>query len=63
MGLMLWLAESNDDMVVFVGCRTPYIIRRKTDDSNSIVEEAYIHSIIFGELFSDGIKMEDFFWS
>jgi len=60
--------EIGDALVIFKGARFPYILRRKEESDTlhwTLVGAAYIHGIMYGELFEkstvpEGLQLEEF---
>jgi hypothetical protein len=53
-------AEPGDSVVVVLGCEVPFLLRKEDAASYRLVGEAYVHGIMFGELFAQEPQIETF---
>lgn len=45
--------ETGDLVCVFCNTFTPFIIRRMTSGHNELIGEAYVHRLMYGEIFDE----------
>ena len=66
MGLVPSKAEVGDQVVIFFGARTPFIIRRSTevdkdgDRTATLIGECFVRGVMNGEIFGKAQTHEDF---
>ena len=53
-------AEEGDVVAVLLGCEVPFMLRKEEDGQYRLIGEAYIHGIMFGELFAHDPKIDTF---
>lgn len=53
-------AQPGDDICVFLGGSTPYLIRRNDGATFTLVGESYVHGIMYGEIMKPGLVMSAF---
>ena len=56
MGMLPWATETNDIIYVFLGAKTPFVVRPNSQGQYRLVGECYIHGLMNGET----SKMPDF---
>jgi hypothetical protein len=62
LGSVPWSAEEGDDIVYFSGGQLAFVLRKEKDgDSFRFIGACYVHGIMHGELFADGVD-EDVEW-
>ena len=49
-----------DVVVIFLGAKFPYVLRRNDDGTYSFIGESYVHGIMYGELMNSDLNFEDF---
>lgn len=60
-GLAPMHVEVGDELVVFLNSKTPYAIRSNNNGTHSLIGEAYVHGIMYGEMFKDDeVEVKDF---
>ncbi|KAK2027610.1 heterokaryon incompatibility protein [Colletotrichum zoysiae] len=47
-------------IVIFLGGKTPYVIRETEDGFYDVVGEAYVHGIMYGEFMTDDVEIREF---
>jgi hypothetical protein len=53
--------EVGDELVIFLGSKTPYVIRTNKDGTHTLIGEAYVHGIMYGELLeNDQVEVRDY---
>ena len=52
--------QAGDVICVFLGAKLPYILRQSEIGTWTLVGEAYVHGIMYGEFMSDGLQTELF---
>ncbi|KAF6820886.1 heterokaryon incompatibility protein [Colletotrichum plurivorum] len=58
-GLAQMHALPGDKIVIFLGGKTPYVVRELGEGSFELVGEAYVHGIMYGEFMTDGVEIRD----
>ncbi|KAK1995571.1 heterokaryon incompatibility protein [Colletotrichum falcatum] len=59
-GLAPMHARPGDKIVIFLGGKTPYIIREAGEGAYEVVGESYVHGIMYGEFMTDDVEMREF---
>lgn len=53
-------AEEGDLVVVILGCEVPFLLRKEDGGNYRLIGEAYVHGIMFGELFAHEPRIDTF---
>ncbi|KAJ3548135.1 hypothetical protein NM208_g1161 [Fusarium decemcellulare] len=48
--------QAGDEISVFLGGKTAYLVRPRDDDTYSLIGEAYVHGVMYGELLKGGFE-------
>ncbi|KAK2058240.1 heterokaryon incompatibility protein [Colletotrichum caudatum] len=59
-GLAPMHALPGDKVVIFLGGKTPYVIRETDDGLYEVVGEAYVHGVMYGEFMTDDVVVREF---
>jgi hypothetical protein len=57
-GLLPQHAKPGDVIYIFLGGRTPYVLRAREDKYHTLVGETYVHGIMYGQCMKDNPKIE-----
>ncbi|OLN85442.1 Heterokaryon incompatibility protein 6, OR allele 10 [Colletotrichum chlorophyti] len=59
-GLAPMHAEYGDKIIIFLGGKTPYIVRELESGVFQVVGEAYVHGVMYGEFMTDSVEVKGF---
>ncbi|KDN64253.1 putative heterokaryon incompatibility protein [Colletotrichum sublineola] len=59
-GLAPMHVRPGDKIVIFLGGKTPYVIRKTDEGFYEMVGESYVHGIMYGEFMTDGVEIREF---
>jgi hypothetical protein len=59
-GLAPVLVQEGDVVVLFLGAKFPYVIRKKNDATYTFIGEAYVHGIMYGEFMKNEAEVKTF---
>jgi len=52
--------QEGDIVVLFLGAKLPYVIRKKDYATYTFIKEAYIHRIMYGEFIKNKVEVRTF---